>query len=145
MSEQSGEMPDDRRKRFRRELRADATKPEELVWAIVRNRRMENCKFRRQHSMGRWIVDFVCLEQRLVVELDGGYHDFTGEDDLNRQAALERLGFKLLRFSNEDVERDLEAVAQGIRNALKQVNPPSMSLLPSGEKVADRPDEGHGE
>jgi very-short-patch-repair endonuclease len=98
MSVEPGETSNDRRKRFRRELRAEATKPEELVWAIVRNRRMENCKFRRQHSIGRWIVDFVCVEQRLVVELDGGYHDFTGEDDVNREAELERLGFQVLRF-----------------------------------------------
>ena len=104
---------------FRRGLRGASTKPEQLVWAMVRDRRLEGAKFRRQHSIGKYIVDFVCVERSLIIELDGGYHDYVVEEDLQREKYLKGLGFTVLRFWNEDVLNDSEAVARGIVNALK--------------------------
>ncbi len=104
---------------FRRGLRGATTKPEQLLWAMVRNRRLEGAKFRRQHSIGKYIVDFVCLERSLIIELDGEYHDYIVEEDLERQEYLKAQGFVVLRFWNEDVLNDAEAVARGIINALK--------------------------
>jgi len=68
-------------------------------------------KFRRQHSIGPFIVDFACLSEQLVVEIDGGYHDQVQEADLKREAFLQKAGWQVLRFTAEDVERDAEAVA----------------------------------
>ena len=109
---------------FRRGLRGAATKPEQLLWAMVRNRCLEGAKFRRQHSIGKYIVDFVCLERSLVIELDGGYHDYVVEEDLEREKYLKGQGFVVLRFWNEDVLNDAEAVARGIVNALKAIYSP---------------------
>ena len=71
-------------------------------------------KFRRQHSIDPYIVDFVCLERKLIIELDGGCHECVGERDLERQRYLETLGFRVVRFTNEDVLEDLNAMAVGI-------------------------------
>ena len=102
----------------RRELRQRSTEPEQLLWGVLRNRRLGGHKFRRQHSVGAFIVDFVCVEQKLVIELDGGYHDYVAEEDLARQKSLERAGYRVLRFANEDVLADVEAVAIAIGRSL---------------------------
>ena len=107
---------------FRRGLRGSSTKAEQLVWAMVRNRRLCGTKFRRQHAIGPYIVDFVCIESYLVIELDGEYHDFIVEADLERQEYLQQQGFEVLRFWNEDVMKDAEAIARAIQNALKNEN-----------------------
>jgi leucyl-tRNA synthetase len=107
---------------YRRELRAKQTKAEGVVWAMVRNRRLGGFKFRRQFSIDHFIVDFVCLEQHLVVELDGGYHDMTIEKDIQRDKFLAERGFRVFRISNEEVFQDADAVARGI---LKVLNTPA--------------------
>ena len=105
---------------FRRGLRAESTKAEQLVWAMVRDRRMNGAKFRRQHSIGRFIVDFVCLESNIVIELDGEYHDFIVDEDKERESFLKEQGLRVIRFWNEDVLKDADAVARAISNALKE-------------------------
>ncbi len=100
--------------RRRRELRRSSTPAERLLWGALRNRRLAGLKFRRQYGIGRYIVDFVCLEARLVVEVDGESHEHRGEQDMARQRWLEDKGFRVLRVSNEEVLRDLETVLQGI-------------------------------
>ena len=67
-------------------------------------------KFRRQHPIGPFFADFACVSQRLVVELDGGYHDSVQDQDLKRQQYLTSQGWKVVRFTNEDVLRDVESV-----------------------------------
>ena len=101
-----------------RSLRENQTKSEGLLWSILRAKQVCGLKFRRQHPIGLWIVDFACPEKMLVVEIDGGYHDKTQEGDIGRQKSIEQLGWKFLRFTDEDVEEDAEAVARAVAKAL---------------------------
>jgi len=98
----------------RRALRNAATAAERLLWGVLRNRRLDGFKFRRQHSIGSYIVDFYCPSARLAVELDGSAHDSLGGQgrDGARDAYLASLGVRVLRFDNETVRRELDAVVQ---------------------------------
>ncbi len=103
------------------------------MWAIVRDRRLAGFKFRRQFSVGEIIVDFVCLEASLAIEVDGGYHDRTVEEDIERDKELKERGFCVFRVSNEDVLNDAESVARGILRLLEdQKKPPHPGPLPRG-------------
>ena len=90
------------------------TKAESLLWNVLRAKRLCGLKFRRQHPIGRFFADFACVSRRVIVELDGGYHDYQHEDDLSRQRYLEDQGWSVMRFPNEDVLDDVEAVAISI-------------------------------
>ena len=103
-----------------RALRHRQTKAESLLWYVLRNRRLCGLKFRRQFPVEPFIADFACVEARLIVEIDGGYHDYTYADDRSRQRRLEQSGWKVLRFSNEDVLDDVEAVAVAIARHLNR-------------------------
>ena len=103
--------------KFRRRLRAKQTKPEQRLWSVLR-KRPSGVKFRRQHSLGEYIVDFVSLECKLIVELDGKDHEHKVDADFRRQRWLESQGFEVLRYANGDVDTDLEAVERGIANAV---------------------------
>ena len=94
-----------------RALRARQTEAESLLWTVLRGRRLCSLKFRRQFPIDPFIADFASIEKKLIVELDGGYHDYTGDADISRQAKLEAKGWTVIRFSNEDVLDDLDAVA----------------------------------
>jgi very-short-patch-repair endonuclease len=104
-------------KRARR-LRQGQTEAENALWSILRAGRTCGLKFRRQHPIGPFYADFACVKHMLIVELDGEYHDQVVEADLERQAFLENLGWKVLRFTNEDVKRDVEAVGIAIAKYL---------------------------
>lgn len=110
-----------------RELRRDQNSAERRVWQLLRDRRLAGLKFRRQRIIGPYIVDFVCLEARLVVEIDGDTHD-DPEADARRTAAIERLGYKVIRFWNSYVYDPESAVGDVILQALKD------SALPADEK-----------
>jgi very-short-patch-repair endonuclease len=101
-----------------RSLRRGATKPERLLWGQLCNRKLQGCKFRRQHPVGPYFADFACVEQRLVIELDGWSHEATVEHDLRREAQIEAAGFRVIRFFNDDILADLEGVVETIRTAL---------------------------
>ena len=101
-----------------RSLRKTQTVSEGLLWSVLRARQLCGLKFRRQHLIEPWIVDFACPEQMLVVEIDGGYHDNVVEHDLKRQKHLESMGWKVIRFRDKDVEEDAEAVARAIAREL---------------------------
>ena len=96
----------------RRTLRQNTTKAEALVWAKLRNRQIENCKFRRQYSVQSFVLDFYCPELRLAIELDGESHnsDEAIADDRLRQSAIAALGIQFLRFTNQQVYEHLDAV-----------------------------------
>jgi len=100
-------------------MRSHPTPSEAILWASLRRNRL-GVHFRRQHVVGAFVVDFVCLTRRLVVEVDGGIHGVphVAFADARRQAALEALGLRVLRVSAEQVERDLPGVLASIRDAL---------------------------
>ncbi len=102
------------------ELRKRQTEAESLLWYVLRGRRLCGLKFRRQFPVEPFIADFACVEERLIVEIDGGYHDYTCADDQSRQQRLEQSGWKVLRFTNEDVLDDVEAVAIAIARHLNR-------------------------
>ena len=85
-------------------FRKNPTPAEKLLWERLRDRKPGGFKFRRQHPLlGRFVVDFYCPEGRLVIELDGGVHRLRVEEDRIRQAELERAGYRVLRFGNDEV------------------------------------------
>ena len=89
------------------------TEVEDKLWEEIRSRRLDRIKFRRQHNIEPYVVDFVCLDARLVVELDGSQHAESARDVV-RDADLKRRGFRVLRFWNDDVLKDLDAVCDTI-------------------------------
>jgi very-short-patch-repair endonuclease len=89
-----------------------------MLWQHVRRRQLGGNKFRRQQPLGNYIVDFVCLEKRLVIEVDGGQHDTQAAYDEQHAAWIEEQGFRVLRFWDNEVMRDIEAVKQMIWRAL---------------------------
>ena len=95
-----------------RELRRRQTRAELKLWQRLRNRRLGGFKFRRQEPVDRFIVDFVCIDARLIVEVDGATHGTDAEvaRDGNRSRILESLGFLILRFHNADVFENIESV-----------------------------------
>ena len=101
-----------------RDLRARQTEAESLLWYVLRARRLCGLKFRRQYPIAPFVVDFACIEKKLVIEIDGGYHDYVYEKDDSRQRKIEAEGWDVIRFSNEDVLADVEAVAIAITKHL---------------------------
>ena len=95
-------------------LRVRHTDAERLLWSKLRNRQLGGCKFRRQQVMGAYIVDFISLEPKLVIELDGGHHGVQIEYDSRRSGYLQGRGFKVLRFWNNDVLQNIDAVLECI-------------------------------
>ncbi|MEZ6135333.1 MAG: endonuclease domain-containing protein [Pirellulaceae bacterium] len=97
-----------------RQRRIQKTISEGLLWSLLRGRQLGGLKFRREHPIDCWIADFACVSRKLVVEIDGDYHDENTEKDLKRQRDLEHLGWKVIRFTAQDVELDAEAVSRAI-------------------------------
>ncbi|MEI6730362.1 MAG: DUF559 domain-containing protein, partial [Pseudomonadota bacterium] len=117
-----------------RELRKQTTKPEEIIWDCLRDRKLAGYKFRRQHPIEHYIADFACLENKLIIELDGGQHSL--EKDAKRTEFLESKGFKILRFWNNDVLENLEGVFDTILSTLKEISPhPTLS---QGERALEK-------
>lgn len=100
------------KKNFRRVLRKKSTPQEVIIWSRVKNGRL-GCKFRRQHSIGKYIVDFYCPEKKLIIEIDGSQH-IENTYDGERDGYLSNLGFKILRFWDNDVNNNLEGVLMKI-------------------------------
>jgi very-short-patch-repair endonuclease len=108
-----------------RALRRGQTDAEALLWSKLRSRQMLGLKFRRQHPLGNYFADFACIEIGLIVELDGGQH---GEDqaldyDANRTEALVAMGFQVLRFWNNDVLKETDAVLEKIYQVAQTLTP----------------------
>ncbi len=108
-------------KALRRDLRNHATPAERALWQMLKERRLHSRKFRRQHSVGRYVLDFYCPEEKLAVELDGGVHDdpLRWMADTQRQAALEALGLRVVRFENREVLQTPDLVVEGITRHFK--------------------------
>ena len=120
-----------------RRLRSTQTDAEQLMWMLLRGRRFCGFKFRRQHPLGRYILDFFCLDAMLAVELDGGGHNQAeqAEYDEERTKELESSGIRVIRFWNNDVLKHTDAVLEALYAAL-QNGPSPVALrhpLPAGE------------
>jgi len=103
-----------------RKLRNEATEAEKALWIRLRGRQLLGYKFRRQQVLGRYIVDFVCLEKRLVVEVDGSQHFVQQRYDEARTRWLEAQGYRVIRFLNNEVlGGDIEAVIDAIVHQLE--------------------------
>lgn len=92
-----------------------------MLWSKLRSRQFENLKFRRQHPIGKYIVDFVSLEKKIVIEVDGGHHNEQSnvENDKQRTDWLESEGFRVIRFWNNDILLNMDGV---IAKIIEQVN-----------------------
>ena len=97
-----------------RKLRSSMTEPEMLLWQRLRGRRLLGFKFRRQVPVGNYVADFASLEAQLVVELDGGQHLEQEAEDLERTAEMQGVGFRVLRFWNDDVFLRIDDVLEKI-------------------------------
>ena len=108
-------------KDFAKQNRKNATLAESRLWEQIRNKNL-GVEFRRQHIIADFIADFVCLDRMLIIEIDGGYHSERKqiEDDEIRTERLNRLGFQIIRFTNEKVLFDIECVLQEILKALRE-------------------------
>ncbi len=98
---------------FARSMRSDATKAENLLWQSLRNRQLDGLKFKRQVPLDGYILDFVCYEARLIIEVDGSQHADSQRDVL-RDRHFEGQGFRVLRFWNDEVEINTNAVCLAI-------------------------------
>ena len=103
-------------KALRKDLRNHATPAEAVLWKMLKGRQLHGRKFRRQHSIGRYILDFYCPEAKLAVELDGDVHadPLRWEADTRRQQELEERGLRVARFSNSEVLKTPDLVAEAI-------------------------------
>ncbi|KAA0894041.1 endonuclease domain-containing protein [Oryzomonas rubra] len=112
-------------KPLRKTLRNEATPAERELWNVLRHSNLGGYKFRRQQSVGRYIVDFYCPSERLAVELDGDSHftDEAMEYDRERTAFLNSLTIRVLRFLNTDVHENLDAVSERILEELQATTP----------------------
>ncbi len=99
-----------------RRLRDNQTEAERIIWNQLRAKRLDGLKFRRQQPIGKYITDFVCLDKKLIVELDGGQHNEPGAD-VDRDDWLKDKGFKIVRVWNNEVFQNIDGVMETIREA----------------------------
>ena len=104
-----------------RALRQNSTDAERKLWKVLRSRQLNGFKFRKQVEIDGYIVDFLCAERRVIVEVDGGQH--TPERDARRTAYLESQGFRVIRFWNNDVLQNLDGVWTILETALETTPP----------------------
>ncbi|MFO1243497.1 MAG: endonuclease domain-containing protein [Rickettsiales bacterium] len=104
-------------------LRKNLTEAEKKLWSILRGKQLSGFKFRRQQSIGPYIVDFACMKHHLVIELDGGQHAMQESYDAGRTVFLEEHGFQIIRFWNNDVTENMDGVYQRIVETLNSPTP----------------------
>ena len=112
-----------------RKLRKNSTTQEKKLWNLLRNRRFHNLKFRRQCPIGKYIVDFVCKEKKLVIEIDGGQHNNPENfiKDNTQTEYLTNLEYKIVRFWNNDIDNNIEAVVLKLESLLDEAPSPHPS------------------
>jgi very-short-patch-repair endonuclease len=106
---------------FARALRKRSTDAEKLLWSRLRGRRFDGIKFKRQVPIGSYIADFVALDLKLIIELDGGQHAQRAEQDAERTRILEQWGYHVVRFWNNDVLGNIDGVLETIMQELQLV------------------------
>jgi very-short-patch-repair endonuclease len=118
-----------------RRLRENQTDVENKLWSRLRGRQLSGVKFRRQHPIGPFIVDFCCVERGLVVELDGGQHAERSDVDERRTRVLERFGYRVLRFWDSEVLSNLNGMLERISEALEGPHPRPLPLRGRGDRM----------
>ena len=101
-----------------RKLRKNITESEDNLWKYLRNRNFMGLKFRRQVPFGRYIIDFYCKEKNLAIEIDGNYHKKIKKYDKNREGILKSTKMKILRFSNTDVQNNINVTLKAIEESV---------------------------
>lgn len=109
-----------------RHLRQNLTPAEAILWEVLRGRKLEDLKFRCQHPIGRFIVDFYCPSLKLIIEIDGGIHTQQQDYDRARTDQLQDFGYSVLRFTNDEVINDLSKVINQIIKAVQIQFPPEL-------------------
>jgi very-short-patch-repair endonuclease len=111
------------------------TPTEAILWEILRNRKFKGLKFRRQMNIGPYIVDFLCKEYKVALEIDGGIHDEEDqkEHDLSRTIFLNELDYQILRIKNEDIYNNLQFTLEDIYTFIKKQETKQFPLLRKGE------------
>lgn len=110
-------------KEKRRSLRQNIVKAEKIIWDKIRNRQIEDCKFRRQYSVDKFVIDFYSPILKLAIEIDSESHFQEGaaEYDRERQMYIESLGIKFIRFTNNDVYENLDGVLESIAMKVREL------------------------
>ncbi|NQD36254.1 endonuclease domain-containing protein [Permianibacter sp. IMCC34836] len=122
---------------FTRTLRARATDAERQLWFRLRARRVAHCKFRRQHPLPPYVLDFYCEQHKLAIELDGSQHATVNDSSSRRAAFLAGHGIRVLRFWDNKVLRDIDAVLEAIRLAVEDPVRAESSLTPTPLPVGE--------
>ncbi len=121
-----------------RDLRKNQTDAEQKLWSLLRNRQLAGVKFRRQFSVGSYILDFYCPEYGIGIEADGGQHyeDSCRKYDRIREKELNKLGIIIIRFNNREIFFNIKGVYEIIQEVIekKKLNPPHLNPLPTGER-----------
>ena len=106
----------DKLNKLAKELRKNMTPQESKLWQLLRHKRFKNLAFRRQQPIGKYIVDFICREKWLIIEIDGGQHNEQNNIayDIERTKYLETIGFKVLRFWNNEIDNNINDVLDEI-------------------------------
>ncbi len=120
-------------------LRKSATPAEAKLWAALRRNQLDGISFRRQHAIGQYIVDFCSPRNHLVIELDGGGHDELKEYDQHRTEYLESQGYRVLRFWNDEVMQDVEAVLRAVQDSSTNPPPPARTSRPPRDRHKIQP------
>jgi very-short-patch-repair endonuclease len=115
-------------------LRRDSTDAERALWFRLRDRRLDGRKFRRQVPIEGYVVDFLCVDAHLIIELDGGQHVVQAAADMKRTKVLEAAGYLVLRFWNNDVLGNMDGVLETIVATLRPGTAPHPNPLPNGER-----------
>lgn len=103
-----------------KELRREMTPAEKILWKHLKANRLNGLHFRRQQVVHGYFPDFYCHQNELIVEVDGDIHDFQKEYDAEREEYLKSIGFRIIRFTNDEIQKDLKGVLQRIVEACKQ-------------------------
>ena len=116
-------MTERKKTAFAKHLRRNQTSAEDLIWSELRGRKCGGYKFRRQVPIGKYVVDFLCVSQKFIVEIDGPSHEEAENYDANRTSILETMGYHVIRLTNDDIYEDLEESVEAIWNALETARP----------------------
>jgi very-short-patch-repair endonuclease len=123
-----------------RELRKEMTPAEKKLWQVLRGNQIDKLYFRRHHAVGTYIVDFVCVQEKLVIEVDGGSHLEQEEYDQERTRWFqEERGYRVIRFTNDDVFRNINEIVEAIRDAVRS---PHLASCASGGGTSSPPVHG---